>query len=332
MATKGWDHLKDIPDLSGRVAVVTGGSGGLGEPTVAFLAKAGAKVYLSARNQPKAERAVENIHVSFPGIPTDRIVPLPIDLEDIGNIVAGAARLRAAETRLDLLIHNGALPGGRLDLANTGIQVAMAVNCVGLFVLTQELQPLLTATAREPGSDVRVITLSSKTQNIFVPADYQPNFRDPAGGDFINPGSIPASEGPLGFFPAQRQYGVTKLAATIIVSELQARYDADGLSILSICLEPDTTRTTTAWASMPFWMKPLLPLISVLPVQGCKNTLFLATAPVVRAQDLYYKGRFVGKTGDPVAPHPAARNSVVAKELWTSVESLVKAYREKHGV
>ena len=173
--------------------------------------------------------------------------------------------------------------------------------------------------------------LSSHAMLTALPLDYRPDFTDPAGGDFANPGAI-ALDRPAGFWDTLRRYAVTKVATTLFAAELQARCDAEDLPILSVSLHPGTIRTPGSLGVVPGFLHPLFSLIAGTPLTGAKNTLFLATAPRVRDQDYYYKGQYVKEDGSVVAAHPAARSSALGRELWTATESLVGGFKARHGL
>ncbi len=97
-------------------------------------------------------------------------------------------------------------------------------------------------------------------------------------------------------------------------------------------LNPGTITTPGSLTAVPSWLHLIFKLIASTPLMGTKNTLFLATAPQVREQDLYCKGRFVKEDGQVILGHPAAQSSALARQLWETTEVLVKTFKEKHGL
>ena len=164
-----------------------------------------------------------------------------------------------------------------------------------------------------------------------LPPTYRPDFSDPAGGDFTNPGGVPL-DGTAGFWDTLRRYAVTKVATTLFAAELQRQCDAEGLPILSVSLHPGTIRTPGSLGVVPGFLHPIFSLIAGTPLTGAKNTLFLATAPQVREQDYYYKGQYVKEDGSVAAAHPAARSSALGRELWETTEGLVSGVRAQRGL
>jgi len=145
----GWIPA-DIPDLTGRRAIVTGANAGLGLEVARGLAANGAEVVLACRNTAKAEAAAVAIRERTPSA---AVAVGALDLADLDSVAAFAA---AQSGRLDLLVNNAGLMA--VDEARTreGVEMQFGVNHLGHFALTARLLPLLLAT---PGS--RVATMSS---------------------------------------------------------------------------------------------------------------------------------------------------------------------------
>ena len=96
----------DVPDQSGRVAIVTGANSGLGYDTAAVLAGKGAHVVLAVRNLEKGKDAADRIKAASP----NAVVALQeLDLSSLDSVRKAAEELRAAHPRIDLLINNAGL-------------------------------------------------------------------------------------------------------------------------------------------------------------------------------------------------------------------------------
>ncbi len=143
----------DIPDLTGRTAVVTGANAGLGWEITAALAARGAQVVLACRNIAKADAAAEKVRRRSPAA---RLEVRALDLADLDSVAAFAEGLLAAHDQLDILVNNAGLMA--IDDARTaqGVEMQFGVNHLGHFALTARLLPLLLAT---PGS--RIASMSS---------------------------------------------------------------------------------------------------------------------------------------------------------------------------
>ncbi|HEV8459986.1 MAG TPA: SDR family NAD(P)-dependent oxidoreductase, partial [Gaiellaceae bacterium] len=133
----------DVPDQSGRTAVVTGGSGGLGLETARALAARGATVIVACRDVAK--------------VPTrESFQVVRLDLASLASVREAAETIRATAPRLDLLINNAGVMTIPFDLTADGFERTFATNHLGHFALTGLLLDRLLAT---PGS--RVVTVSS---------------------------------------------------------------------------------------------------------------------------------------------------------------------------
>jgi NAD(P)-dependent dehydrogenase (short-subunit alcohol dehydrogenase family) len=137
----GW-KASNIPDLSGKTAVVTGGNGGLGLETSRQLAAHGAHVVIGARNLAKAESARAEIQKTVPGASLEIV---PLDLGSLAAVAEFAAAVKAAHPRIDLLFNNAgvmAVPEGKTV---DGFETQFGTNVLGHFALTMHLLPALLA-------------------------------------------------------------------------------------------------------------------------------------------------------------------------------------------
>ena len=137
----GW-KARDIPDQSGRVAVVTGGNGGLGLETARQLAAHGATVVIGARNLEKAETARSQIESTVPGA---AIGILQLDLGSLASIAAFATKVKAAHRKVDLLFNNAGVMAVKEGTTADGFETQFGTNHLGHFALTMHLLPALLA-------------------------------------------------------------------------------------------------------------------------------------------------------------------------------------------
>jgi 2-deoxy-D-gluconate 3-dehydrogenase len=152
--TTGFD---DIFSIRGKVALVTGGSRGIGEMIAAGVLAAGAKVYISSRKADVCDATAERLAATYGGT----CISLPADLSQMSGIESLAARLAEKEDKLDILVNNaGAAWGAPIEsFPEVGWDKVMDTNVKGVFFLTQKLLPLL----RKAAADVpaRVINIGS---------------------------------------------------------------------------------------------------------------------------------------------------------------------------
>ena len=153
--TTGFD---DIFSIRGKVALVTGGSRGIGEMIAAGFLAAGAKVYISSRKADVCDATAERLAATYGGT----CISLPADLSQMSGIESLAARLAEKEDKLDILVNNaGAAWGASIEsFPEVGWDKVMDTNVKGVFFLTQKLLPLLRKAAAG-GAPARVINIGS---------------------------------------------------------------------------------------------------------------------------------------------------------------------------
>ena len=140
----GWSTA-DIPDQSGRTAVVTGANSGLGLVTARELARAGATVVLACRNLEKGARALADVRSVAAADAPPRLEAL--DLSSLDSVRKFAERLAAEQDTLDLLVNNAGVMAPPRRLTQDGFESQFGTNHLGHFALTGRLLPLLSAAA-----------------------------------------------------------------------------------------------------------------------------------------------------------------------------------------
>ena len=178
----GWSAA-DIPDLSGRVAIVTGANRGLGGEITRYLAGRGARVIMACRDEAGGEAAVAALRAG--GVPGPLEVR-PLDLASLASVEKFAAGL-AGEPRLDVLANNAGLMAVDRGLTEDGFETHIGVNHLGHFALTARLLPLLLATG---GS--RVVTMSSMGARLGHHGRSWTNRLVPLWTPFLQPASVGA--------------------------------------------------------------------------------------------------------------------------------------------
>jgi 2-deoxy-D-gluconate 3-dehydrogenase len=150
--------FEDLFSIHGKVALVTGGSRGIGEMIAAGFLAQGAKVYIASRKADVCEATAKRLAESYGG----ECIALPADLSRMQGVESLAEALAQREKRLDILVNNaGASWGEKLDdFPEAGWDKVMDTNVKGVFFLTQKLLPLLRAAAAGP-SPARVINIGS---------------------------------------------------------------------------------------------------------------------------------------------------------------------------
>ncbi|GKT44315.1 putative oxidoreductase [Colletotrichum spaethianum] len=152
----------DIPDLAGKVIIVTGGSSGLGKESVIQLAKHNpATIYLTARTEARGNAAIKEVEQAVPAA-KNKIKYLELDLGSFASIKKSTDAFLTSSDRLDILMNNAGLMATPPGLTKDGYEVQFGSNYMGPALFTKLLLPILIKTAEQPGSDVRVVNLSSE--------------------------------------------------------------------------------------------------------------------------------------------------------------------------
>lgn len=208
----------DIPDQTGRTAVITGANTGLGFRTATALAEHGAHVVLAVRNQDKGKEAAARITARTPGA---AVTVQPLDLSSLDSVRTAAGELRARHERIDLLINNAGVMWTPKSTTADGFELQFGTNHLGHFALTGLL---LDHILRVPGS--RIVTVSSGAHRL---------------GSSIRFDDLQSERS----YSRTGAYGQSKLANLLFTYELQRRI-ADRGTTVSVAAHPGGAATELA--------------------------------------------------------------------------------------
>ncbi len=281
----------EIPDQSGRTAVITGGNSGLGKEAARELAGAGANVVIAARNVEKGNAAAREI-----GGGNLRVEQL--DLADLDGVRAFAERI---DGPLDLLINNAGVMAPPRRLTKDGFESQIGTNHLGHFALTGLLLGKLLA-APEP----RVVTVSSPAHRI----------------GRINFDDLQYEHGYINWLA----YGQSKLANLMFCFEL-ARRAAD-TPLRSLAAHPGYARTNLQFAG-PHWYEQLImrvtnPILGQSAAMGALPLLYAATVSDVPSGSFVGPDGFMEQRGHPhiVTAAGKAYDEDAWRRLWDISEEL----------
>lgn len=269
----------DIPDQSGRVAVVTGANGGLGLETARALAGAGARVLMASRNQEKAAAAEADIRA---GLPEAALEVVPLDLGSLASVREAGERILAAHDTVDLLINNAGVMGIPERRTVDGFEMQFGVDHLGHFALTALLLPALLRAAA-----ARIVTVTSTAHHM---------------GRAVDPKN-PHLEGRYGPW---RAYGQAKLANFHFGLGLHRKLAAAGAPAGSLVAHPGLSNTelqivsveeTDGGRSQRFF-RMLAARSGMSPARGALSQLRAATDPGAKSGEFY--GPLWVNSGPPV--------------------------------
>ena len=269
----------DIPDLHGRIAVVTGANGGLGLETARALAVKGAYVVMAARNQRKAAAAADEIRGGAPDASLDLVA---LDLASQSSVRAAAEQITAAHKSVDLLINNAGVMGIPETKTVDGFETQFGVDHLGHWTLTALLLPALLRTA-----GARIVTVTSTAHHMGRAVD-------------------PANPHLKGRYRPWRAYGQAKLANYHFGLGLQRELENARADTASLIAHPGLSNTdlqavsvqaTGGGASQRFFH--ILARRTGMPAaDGALSQLRAATDPAAKGGE-FYGPRFVN-SGPPV--------------------------------
>jgi len=301
IAMTNWT-IADIPPQGGKLAVVTGATGGLGYQTALGLAQAEAEVVLTGRNAAKGREAISKIRRLLPDA---KISFEALDLANLASVADFARRFATAHASLDLLINNaGVMALPTRQATADGFETQLGTNYLGHYALTAQLLPLLRS-ARQP----RVVNLSSIAHRTgFI------QFSDLQGERLYSP---------------WKAYNQSKLAMLMFALELQRRSDAAGWNLMSNAAHPGWARTDLFANGPGFGLISLAsqfaaPLFSQSAESGALPTLFAATSPQAEGGGYYGPNGLYELRGPPAPARimPQARDKAGAAKLWDVSQQL----------
>ena len=291
--TSNWS-ADNIPDLTGKIGIVTGANSGIGYETARALAHKHATVIFACRNMDKGKTAVNQIIHEYPEA---KAKLMPLDLSDLASVRSFCNAFSSQYDRLDMLINNAGIM--RTPFGNTvdGFELQFGTNHLGHFALTGLLlDPIM----RTP--QARVVTVSS-------------------GGERFGKIDFDNLNGEKGYDPGGA-YGQSKLANLLFTYELQRRFEHGGLDATATAAHPGWTVTNLQvhWRMV----QVLNPIIGQKPVMGALPTLYAATAPAVQGGDYYGPDGWMALRGYPTRVKSSDRSydTAVAARLWAVSEEL----------
>jgi len=285
-----------VPDQSGRTVVVTGANGGLGLETAKVLAAKGAHVVMAARDQAKAQRAVEVIIAETPAASLEVV---ELDLASQRSVRTAAEEVLAAHDHVDVLVNNAGVMAVPERRTADGFEMQLGVNHLGHWTLTALVMP---AILRAPAA--RVVSVTSTAHHFGRPLD-------------------PDNPHLHGRYDPWRAYGQSKLANYHFGLGLQQRFERAGVAAQSLVAHPGLSHSDLQTTSVAEGgAGPLGPFFAWLAAhtgmdvdRGALPQIRAATDPRARGGEFY--GPRFGNNG-PAVRLPVLRrgNDAAIRTLW----------------
>ncbi|MDD2195831.1 MAG: oxidoreductase [Bacteroidales bacterium] len=311
MGAKKWT-INDIPDLTDRIVVITGGNSGLGFETAKVIAKKGANLVLACRSESRGEAARIKI---LEETPEAKVVIIPIDLMDLSSIKSFAENFKQNYTQLHILINNAGIMTTPYGLTKDGFESQMGTNHLGHFALTGLLLDILTCT---PNS--RVVVVSSLAH-----MGWKISFKNTL------------FESANSYHP-MRAYARSKLANLLFAYELQRKFEINGVNSIAVAAHPGASFTNLGRHREGKFMfqlfRPLIKKVLPTPKSGALSQLRAAVDKNVKSGEFYGPSGFLQLGGSPVLvkPRKTSSNPNDAQKLWSISEELTGVkYEFKKG-
>ncbi|KAI8957431.1 NAD(P)-binding protein [Daldinia sp. FL1419] len=282
---------KDIPDLSGKVVFVTGGTSGIGKEVVLFLASHNpSHIYFTGRNTEAGATVVTEAKAKGP---STEVIFIKCDLCSPRAKIREAIAETFKSDRLDIFIANAGIMATPPGLTEEGFEIQWGSNYLGHAVILQLLRPILLRTA-ESGTDVRHVEVTSYGHNYAPPGGIQfEHLREPdAVGEFT-------------------RYGQSKLAQILYCKAMVKHYP----QITSIPVHPGVGKTGILQHTKQSMIKRMISATSFLLKSAAdlaQNPLWAATSPREKIEN----GQYYEPVGKKTAPSKLAGDEALAEKLW----------------
>lgn len=299
--SKNWT-TNDMPDLTGKVIIVTGANSGIGFEAAKAFSRKGAQTILACRNMDKAKSAMAQIKEEIPDAAVDI---MQLDLASLASVQQFADTFKANYERLDVLVNNGGIMWRPYATTEDGFESHFATNHLGHFALTGHLLDILLGTP-----NARIVTVSSTAHRH-------------ANLEFDNL----LFEGGEGYNPHQA-YSRSKLANLLFTYELQRRLEEADSSVIAVAAHPGSSNTNLVMHVFDVWYRkilyPLMLLVTQSAAMGALPSLRAAVDPHVKGGQYYGPGGLLEQWGHPVVieSNRASHNEADARRLWEASEAL----------
>ncbi|KIY43464.1 NAD(P)-binding protein [Fistulina hepatica ATCC 64428] len=291
--------VNEIPDLSGKVYIVTGGNSGVGKEIIKGLLQRNAVVYMGARNPEKAEAAIKELE-SATG---HRATFLQMDLTNLSSVKQAAADFQTKESGLHGLLLNAGVMTPPIDMVTAdGYDLQFATNVIGHFVLLRSLLPVLLSTAKAATNDSQKprVVFTSSAMELFGTLKF----------DTLKDGRARRKFGSMAL------YNQSKMANVVLSQELFRRYGKEG--IISCAVNPGNLQSEltryTSWF-LKLMLKPMLHPARM----GALTQLYAATSPDVASSN----GEYFIPWGRRGQCNPASLDPEVGDKLWSWLDNEV---------
>ncbi|EIN11082.1 NAD(P)-binding protein [Punctularia strigosozonata HHB-11173 SS5] len=292
-----WDTSL-IPDLTGRVIIVTGGNSGLGYETAKALLSHNAKVYVACRDRAKTDVAIESLKKET----GKTAFFLELDLASLASVKACADSFMKIETELHVLFNNAGVMSPPIShLTQDGYDLQFGVNVLGHFYLTELLLPALKAGAASSADHVSRVINTSSQMHLLAKMDYD-TLTDTTQRKKISPSDL---------------YAQSTFGKIVFSQELARRYGTQG--IVSIALHPGNLKTDLG-RHLPALLRRIVHMTCYPPPKGALTQLWGGTVPEAASMN----GKYLIPWARVGEPRKDALDPKIGGDLWEWMETQVR--------
>ena len=299
--------LDQIPNLEGKVAVVTGGSEGIGYGCVHSLLSHGIKkVFILSISKEVIDGALKSIREEMGDEAAQKVTWFECDLTDWKHTKETADKIASSTDRIDILINNAARGIMTYQLTDYGVDRHMALGPMGHTILTSHLLPVLKKTASQ-GNTVRIVNLASNAHQ-----------GSPSDTKFESLDELNQDLGPNG------QYGRSKLATLLYSRYLAKHLSSSHPNILANATHPGFVDTKMSAQDIhePYPVAGYVMSVGMKPFKkdqfmGCVSTMFAATATTK-------SGEYICPPAVPESGNQLAQDSELGEQLMRLTRDVVK--------
>jgi NAD(P)-dependent dehydrogenase (short-subunit alcohol dehydrogenase family) len=293
-----------MPNLQGKVAVVTGANSGVGYESALALAGKGAQVVLAVRSEEKGQKALKTIKGVFPNSNAEVMM---LDLASLESIRSFADQFKAKYERLDILLNNAGMMAIPFRKTMDGFEMQFGIDHLGHFALTGSLMPVLLQTPK-----ARVVTVSSINHNM----------------GWIDFDNLDGAHG----YGKWKAYNQSKLANLLFAYELQRKLENAKADAISIGTHPGYSATNLQLVGPRMSGSRLMEVMFILAnalfaqsaAMGALPLLYASVAPQVKGGDYIGPDGLNGVWGYPIVTRSNGRSHDLdsAKKLWEISEEM----------
>jgi NAD(P)-dependent dehydrogenase (short-subunit alcohol dehydrogenase family) len=289
-----------IPNLTGKIAVITGANTGIGKITALEFARKGATVIMACRSKDRTLPVVEEIKKATEN---EKVEFEELDLCSLQSVKDCAKRLQQKLSVIDILVNNaGVMMIPKFETTKDGIEMQFGTNHIGHYYLTRLLLPLVKASKEGRIVNVSSLAHTGADEKKF---DFE-KINDPAA------------------YGSYSQYAISK-GANILFTKALARRLKDSPNIYVNAIHPGVVATELGRYMVSPWLmsllSPIMSLFLLSPEKGALTQMYAATSEDIVKQG--YKGRYFIPYGDEEKPKEYTDNEKLQEDLWEYSEKLV---------